>query len=285
MEQLAQESPLRQRIKTLLRLIDDDSPVVREALAREFVSLGPRLETELAALGDILSPLDRLLVEGLLSSARRQSLQKSWLACLRLTDDKEKLEAALSCLSDFQAESPVAALKDLLDSLAHEFLQTTLRRDAMGLADFLFKVKGLRGAVTDTVHPGRSSLVQTIQKKQGLPISLACVYMLVGRRLGLTIEGCNFPGHFLAKIPAGGKAVLVDCFNGGNLIEEEAILRANKGMPRALEEILSTPVDAFAILSRVLANLINAYDKTGQAENSRFMMELLHSLDRYKGTE
>ncbi len=45
----------------------------------------------------------------------------------------------------------------------------------------------------DYGDPQNSNLVHVITRRAGLPISLACVYILVGQRMGLAIEGCNFP--------------------------------------------------------------------------------------------
>ncbi|PIE22372.1 MAG: hypothetical protein CSA62_12755 [Planctomycetota bacterium] len=51
--------------------------------------------------------------------------------------------------------------------------------------------------------------------------------MLVGARLGLDINGCNFPGHFLDWIYYEGQIVLVDCFRGGLLFGEDVLVRRN----------------------------------------------------------
>jgi hypothetical protein len=35
----------------------------------------------------------------------------------------------------------------------------------------------------------------------GIPITLSLVYMEIGRRAGLQVDGINFPGHFLVPLP------------------------------------------------------------------------------------
>ncbi len=50
--------------------------------------------------------------------------------------------------------------------------------------------------------------------------------MLVGKRVGLTIHGCNFPGHFMARANDGQRDWIFDCFNGGRALRSEMRKRA-----------------------------------------------------------
>lgn len=46
----------------------------------------------------------------------------------------------------------------------------------------------------------------------GIPITLSLVYMEVGRRLGLTLVGCNFPGHFMLRLAGNEMQLFIDAF-------------------------------------------------------------------------
>ena len=107
-----------------------------------------------------------------------------------------------------------------------------------------------------------------------MPISLASIYILVGHRLGLEIEGCDSPGHFLARTVSGDEMFLVDCFNGGRFLPKKNI-----------EAVKERQTDAVTIIARVLRNLINSFDEVDDLVNSRFMMELLEILDKEKSEE
>ena len=53
-----------------------------------------------------------------------------------------------------------------------------------------------------TLHyedPRNSFLNEVLDRRTGIPITLALVYMEVARRAGLHVEGINFPGHFLLR--------------------------------------------------------------------------------------
>jgi regulator of sirC expression with transglutaminase-like and TPR domain len=48
--------------------------------------------------------------------------------------------------------------------------------------------------------PRNSCLNQVMDRKRGIPITMALIYIEVARRAGLRAEGVNFPGHFLVRV-------------------------------------------------------------------------------------
>ncbi len=78
---------------------------------------------------------------------------------------------------------------------------------------------GLCGDSETYSSPGNSFLDEVIFRRRGLPISLALVYMFVGARVGIPVDGVSAPGHFLAKI---GETYF-DPFNAGEQIPKEAL--------------------------------------------------------------
>jgi len=270
----------------LLKLLDDESEVVREAVVKELAAFGESLEEELARLPKSPDISQQSLLRHILEDYRRDWLKGAWLSWLELEGDNEKLEAGFSLLSDFQnGRTYPDKLKNLLDQLADEFNASNTRGDVFELSSFLFKVKALKGAKSDYYNPQNSNLVYVIKEKRGLPISLASIYILVGDRLGLEIEGCDSPGHFLARTFSGDKMFLVDCFNGGRFLAIKDIEAVRKRSLNRLLDIPERPTDAVTIIARVLRNLINAFDEIDDLVNSRFMMELLEILDKERREE
>lgn len=264
----------------LLALLDDDSEVVHHAVVKALADMGPDLPEYIKRQAIVLSEKQREIVNHVFEIHNRHWLKNSWRDWLKPVNEKERLEAALSLLADFQTQrkSPVST-GILLDQLCGEFRQTHGYGDCLDLAEFLFETKGLRGAATDYYNPLNSNLMYVIQEKKGIPISLACCYILLGRRLGLDIEGCNLPGHFLARIVDRGQTVLVDCFNGGRLLNEKALISMNPGSAQAIRQTIQTTPDAKTIMKRVLSNLTYAYEQAGQPEDSRLMTELLKDME------
>src|SRR5205823_9346815 len=85
----------------------------------------------------------------------------------------------------------------------------------------LFEEQGFRGNTEAYYDPRNSFLNDVLDRRTGIPITLSTVYMAVGRRAGLTVEGVGLPGHFVARVSTGEGDVLVDPFHGGAVLTAE----------------------------------------------------------------
>ncbi|HEY6822780.1 MAG TPA: tetratricopeptide repeat protein [Burkholderiales bacterium] len=145
------------------------------------------------------------------------------------------------------------------------------------LNEFLFDELGFSGNTDNYYDPRNSYLNQVIDRRTGIPISLAILYMEFGRRVGLAFEGVSFPGHFLVRLAVRGGVLVLDPFSGG-VPQSEAELRerlqrvipegAAQGVPVAelpLDQFLE-PATKRQILSRLLRNLKGIYRQTDQPE-------------------
>ena len=95
--------------------------------------------------------------------------------------------------------------------------------------------------------PANADMIRVLDRRRGLPVSLAILYVAAARRLGWTADALNTPGHVLVRIGDGNDAVLIDPFNGGRSVE-----------PRQLAALLSDAPGADGIaVSRHLAPMAN----------------------------
>jgi len=151
----------------------------------------------------------------------------------------------------------------------------------IALNEFLFGDLGFRGNADDYYDPRNSYLNEVIDRRRGIPITLAVLYLEIGRRIELPLEGVSFPGHFLVRLPMRGGTLVLDPFSGG-MPQSEAELRERlkrvvpKGVPAA-----DLPLDPFLepagnrqILARVLRNLKGVYREKDRPD------QLLKVLDR-----
>jgi regulator of sirC expression with transglutaminase-like and TPR domain len=126
------------------------------------------------------------------------------------------------------------------------------------LNEYLFEENGYHGSRTDYYHRANSYLSRVIDDREGLPITLSVLYMELGRRLGLTLEGVGLPGHFVVRrLSADGSATLIDVFDGGKILSREAAERkilAMTGEPPRPDHFEAAT--ARQILQRILLNLI-----------------------------
>ena len=63
----------------------------------------------------------------------------------------------------------------------------------------MFDEHGFSGNAADYYDPRNSFLNEVLDRKRGIPLTLALVYIEIGRRIGLPVQGVSFPAHFLVK--------------------------------------------------------------------------------------
>ena len=257
----------------LLRLLDDPSPVVRERVTARLRELGEDVWPAIEADDLPLSQQQRALLEEIFSSRDERALCAQWARLQSEADEATYLEQSLLILGNWQSGGREAArAAGLLDDLAGAFLALEPCPDSIALSAFLFDEGALRGAAAnDYYNPLNSNLTHVLESGAGLPITLACVFILVGARVGLQIEGCNFPGHFLAR--DGRRRTVFDPFNGGRVLSAREVATLQKAAPAEMRGAAT----ARDIIARVLRNLSVAYHHAGETENSALMLMLLRA--------
>ena len=124
-----------------------------------------------------------------------------------------------------------------------------------------------------------------LDRRLGIPISLAVVYLEIGRRAGLRLEGVNFPGHFLVRAPAGPgemEDVIVDPFHSGALLSEvdcRQLLRQHVGDDAAFDHGLLATATRQHIVVRMLVNLKRLYVRMSSFPQARAIADLLLAVD------
>src|SRR5207302_9868357 len=130
----------------------------------------------------------------------------------------------------------------------------------MALNEYLFKELRFVGNEVQYEDPRNSFLNEVLDRRTGIPITLALLYMEVARRAGLHVEGINFPGHFLLRCPARrglpfSEDLIIDAFHGGALLSEEAcreLLRQHAGEDAVFDAQLLVRATKPQILARML---------------------------------
>lgn len=106
--------------------------------------------------------------------------------------------------------------------------------------------------------PQAALVHKIVERRCGQPLGVALIALELARRLGIALEGVNFPGHFLLRVP-GADHTLDPC--GGRRLYpkdcRELLLRQfGPDMPlRAEHLITATPVAMLQRLSRNLRHL------------------------------
>ncbi|MEZ6090943.1 MAG: transglutaminase-like domain-containing protein [Pirellulaceae bacterium] len=125
---------------------------------------------------------------------------------------------------------------------------------------YLFQQNGFHGGRDEYYHPANSHLNRVIDDREGLPITMSILYMELGRRLGLNIEGVGLPGHFVVRyINEAGDQQLIDVFDRARRMSKaDAMATVLQYAQRLIEDNDLRPQSTEEILVRVLRNLIGS---------------------------
>jgi len=197
-------------------------------------------------------------------------------AICRMPDSQIDLaEAALWIAAE---DSPPVSVADglvRLDSIAATAEAAVRSADSdrarvEALIRSIFVDQRFTGNRDDYYDPRNSWLHEVIDRKLGIPISLAIVYVAAAQRLGLVVRGVGFPGHFLVK-HAGGTETVVDPFSGRILDHADcaALLVAAAGSEAVFRpEVHLRAASAREILVRLLSNLEHIWLNRGEPERA-----------------
>jgi len=195
------------------------------------------------------------------------------------------IDLALCCLLIAQDAYPALDVGRYMDEI--ERMALRLRADMpealdpeeriVALNEFLFGELGYGGNARDYYDPRNSYLNDVLDRRTGIPITLSVLYMELGRRVGLAVDGVSFPGHFLVRVQLRTGVIVLDPFAGG-APQSEAELRARlkRVIPEGVADdvpVAELPLDQFLepaskrqILMRLLRNLKAIYRDTDKPE-------------------
>lgn len=144
----------------------------------------------------------------------------------RSEQELDLAEAALLIAAEEYPDLDVAGYLRRLDELAEGLRgklpeNPDLEHTVAALNRFMFEEQGFSGDTENYYDPRNSFLNEVLDRRRGVPITLSIIYMELGWRLGLPLEGVSFPGHFLVKLATAEGDVVLDPFHGGVPLSEE----------------------------------------------------------------
>ena len=192
----------------------------------------------------------------------------------------------------------LAELTRLSDEAGRHVLAQATTGDVLShlqaFGQYLFDEQGFTGNLADYDNPRNSFLNDVITRRTGIPITLAVVYMHVGRRAGLWLEGVNFPGHYLVRCKgllgdaAPTEDLVLDPFHGGVVLTERdcrRLFEKHAGDDVRFTRSMLVPAFKLETLVRVLLNLKRAFARRRSFRQARETSSLLLALDPGSLTE
>lgn len=185
------------------------------------------------------------------------------IAALGLVDDEEiALDLAALALSELDHPGTnIGVYVDLLQQIGDRLLligadAETTQDQAAALATVLGGDFGFRGDVSTYDAPLNGDMIRVLDRRRGLPVSLAILYVAAARRQGWSAEALNIPGHVLVRV-GEAPGLIIDPFDDGSIVEPDKLVQF---LQRALSAGVSAgtegpgPMSNRHILLRLLMN-------------------------------
>lgn len=158
------------------------------------------------------------------------------------------------------------------------------------LNQVVFEEAGFAGNQTDYGDYRNSLLNVVIERRLGIPITLALVYIEVARRAGVEIAGVAFPGHFLLSAgPDDDRSrYILDPFDAGRRLDQDAcqaLLAGQFGDTAELQPLMLRACTPRQFIARLLNNLKRAYVEHRSFHQAWRVADLLVAVDPSMASE
>ncbi|WP_397449728.1 SirB1 family protein [Pseudomonas sp. NA-150] len=183
--------------------------------------------------------------------------RQACLACLKRTPPSV-MEAALWVSSEHDPEFLPEHGLEIIDDLTRQVSASLPMLPASELAQPLLRRLNNLGFQQDDwsqPKPQSALLHRILQRRRGQPLGLAIIALELARRLEIPLEGVNFPGHFLLRIP--GADHLLDPCGGRRLYPKDCreLLTRQFGPEMPLKSEHMVRANELAMLQRLSRNL------------------------------
>jgi regulator of sirC expression with transglutaminase-like and TPR domain len=198
---------------------------------------------------------------------------------LGLLDDEHIAldEAALALALLDNPETDLDPYRDLLDDIATRLVEEgadSNRERAVLLAQVIAGEFGFTGDPYHADDPANADLIRVIDRRRGLPVALALLYVTAARRARWSAHVLDVPGHVLVLIGDGVAPVIIDPWRDGAAIGpgelSELVSSSRRGAP-ATVEVSAMPNRA--ILARLLLNQAKRAEDAGNSDRAQILFE------------
>ncbi len=170
-------------------------------------------------------------------------------------------------------------LRDKLDDLAAEIAVSMPAEEGIAavrhIAAVLHQQQGFHGNADSYHDPENCYLNRVLTTRSGLPITLAVIWMLLGKRLDLPVSGVPLPTHFIASFSLPAGAVFVDPYHDGAILTVRDIMNIVSATGRVFHPNHLRSATSLQIVQRLFMNLLNSYQMEEDMERVRLVRQYL----------
>ena len=265
-------------------LLDDESVIVRDGLIKFFQSVP---ETGKEFLLGLSQGEDSYLAK----HAQNMIQKLGWIDSAGdffkfIRSLRYELETGWFLLDrtvypDFETSTYSFFLDKLADRCRELLLQPSSPRMSCEVINrVLFHEYGFRGARENFENPENSFLHRVLDRREGLPITLCAIYILIARRIGFELDPIGTPGRFMVGCFAERHPFYIDCWAGGRLIELDQMQDKLGILPDEESGVSLLPVTVAETLTRACSNLCRHYASANDVAKKKLFESFVGEFER-----
>lgn len=267
-------------LRALISLLDEPDNMVYKEICNKIMTFGrPALPLLENAWESTLDPFIQKRIENLSHKIQFISVQDELKEWLDLGASNLLLAYCLVTRSQYPNLDEETVKKEL--NIIKQDIWLELSDDLTALEKIkvvnhiFFDIYQFKGNKTDYYAPQNSYINKVLETKKGNPLSLGMIYIILCEQLNIPVYGVNLPEHFvlaytnelnserISFIDRNEVLFYINPFNKGVLFtrkEVEVFLERGNYQPG---DAYFYPCSNVIIIKRLIANLINSYDKLG----------------------
>ena len=266
--------------EALIRLLHENDPETVRLVKEQLTAAG---EEKIPELQELMQVDDRCVSEHareVLAAISGRSAEEEFSLLCHFFGDGIDIEQA--CWSLARAMEPgvcTLSFEHKLNVWGRKFLvnlsgAVSNRERVLRLSAFLSGELDFRGNAENYYCEKNSLLPRVIETRSGIPLTLTLIYMMVGSRAAMKIDGVNLPGHFIAR----HGEVYFDPFHRGRILSRADVESILFRQGLELRDCHLQPCPPRLILLRMLANLLHVYDVQGQCQKHKQVLGWMQAL-------
>lgn len=185
-------------------------------------------------------------------------------------------EAAFACAAMDRPGLDLAPYRGHLATIVDDLMAAEAASPPEALAAVLAMRHGYRGDRETYDDVANADLTRVIDRRRGLPVALAILWIHAARGCGWSCAGLNTPGHFVIQLDAQSARWILDPFDGGRVLDEaalSAILRRVQGPGTELATEDLARVDDRSVLLRLQNNIKLRLQRAGDKRGALAVVE------------
>lgn len=252
------------QVDALIRLLGDDDSKICSVVWDHLEKIGePALPAIETAVRQSTDTRVRVQAGRFLKEWSRREVFRKWVTFAK-SGQIDLEEGAFLIAQTEYPDADMQVYRKMLDHYAqvlHRRLATARTTDeaVRKISTLLFTEVGFKGNAVEYYDPDNSYLNRVFDSKTGIPISLASIFLLAARRVGVPVCGVGIPQHFLLKYRGTAREIFIDAFHGGKLLSVQDCARFLADAHITFREDYLRAVTDRDILTRMLGNLLRIY--------------------------